>query len=135
MSQSKKEYTTDTIKAENTTAQVLLRLFDGSTKPKIIKPDKVVGKIRKSGSNTVSTYKVIADKIVSIKINPNPREGSETAAKTGFEIKYKRLNASEIIKKVLVEFFPKSMQCKTKLADPTEIIIKIKFLMSSFMFK
>ena len=46
-----------TTNAENRAAQRLVRSLDGSINPKIIKPERETGFIKKVGIKSVSTYK------------------------------------------------------------------------------
>ena len=71
------------IKAENRADQKAVRLFDGSIKPKIIKSDRVVSIIVKSGKKIVRTYMVNVDRIVAINKNPTPFVGRPNVAKRG----------------------------------------------------
>lgn len=98
-SHSRKVYTKDRIKAENSADQKTVRLFDGSTNPKIFKFATVVFNTMNSGKNIVSTYSVSTDRIVPMNTKPSPLLGSPNIARKGLEKKKRAVNATQTIKK------------------------------------
>lgn len=70
-------------KAENTVDQNAVKLFDGSTTPKIIKSDRVVSITVNSGKKRVKTYRQIEAKIVPINKNPIPFPGRPKVVRSG----------------------------------------------------
>ncbi len=119
------------IKAEKMVDQSAVRLFDGNTKPKIIKFDSTVGCIVKKGKTRVNTYKTTVVITKVRKVRPIPLSWNESKLRTGLKNRYSNERARATNKKD--ESPPKKKPLITNWATRKDITVKINALRTGFI--